>query len=430
MRTLLKNATLLVETDGWETIPRGFLGINDDRIDFIGSERPVTPYDREMDLDNHLILPGFFNLHAHTGMTSLRGLGSGLPLHRWLKEAMFPREAKFTPADIRNSSQLAIMEMLASGVVSFSDMYVQPWLTAELVEECGIKANLSVPFASKDFSKPELDQERTDTAVNIFKTYHQSAEERIRIDFAIHAEYTSLKESARVYSAACKDCGARMHLHLAETEEDVSGCLKRHGVTPARFFAELGTFENPTNAAHCVVISRDDIEILKEKGVTAVHNPTSNMKLGSGFMPMRSLLDAGVPVVLGTDSTASNNNLNFLEEMHLASLIHCGIGRDPTLVKAGEILTMATSAGAEAQGRKDTGKLKIGNRADLAVFDLDKPHLIPVHDAPALIVYAAQASDIVYTIADGKIIYDHGEYLTIDAEKAKASFLKSCARIY
>lgn len=206
--------------------------------------------------------------------------------------------------------------------------------------------------------------------------------------------------------------------------------IKRHGVTPARFFAELGTFENPTNAAHCVVINRDDIEILKEKGVTAVHNPTSNMKLGSGFMPMRSLLDAGVPVVLGTDSTASNNNLNFLEEMHLASLIHCGIGRDPTLVKAGEILTMATSAGAEAQGRKDTGKLKIGNRADLAVFDLDKPHLIPVHDAPALIVYAAQASDIVYTIADGKIIYDHGEYLTIDTEKAKASFLKSCARIY
>lgn len=147
-------------------------------------------------------------------------------------------------------------------------------------------------------------------------------------------------------------------------------------------------------------------------------------------MPMRTLLETGVPVVLGTDSTASNNNLNFLEEMHLASLIHCGEGRDPTLISAGEILTAATSAGAEAQGRQDTGILKIGNRADLAIFDLDKPHLMPVHDAPALIVYAAQASDIVYTFIDGKIIYAHGEYLTIDAEKAKADFRESCARIH
>lgn len=430
MRTLLKNAILLVEKDRWETVPRGFLGINDQRIDYLDAIPPAQSYDHEIDLENHLILPGFFNLHAHTGMTSLRGIGSGLPLHRWLKEAMFPREAKFSPSDIQHSSQIAILEMIASGIVSFSDMYIQPWLTAALVETSGMKANLSVPFASKDFSRPEIDQERVDTAVKVFQEYHQSAEERIRIDFAIHAEYTSLKASARTYSEACRSCGARMHLHLAETEADVKGCIERHGVTPAAFFAGIGTFENPTNAAHCVVLSDADIEILREKGVAAIHNPSSNMKLGSGFMPIRKLMDAGVPVVLGTDSTASNNNLNFLEEIHLASLIHCGAAHDPTILSAEEVLTMATSAGAAAQGRNDTGRLKVGNKADLAIFDLDRPHLMPVHDAPALIVYAAQASDIVCTIVDGKMIYDHGEYLTVDVEKAKADYRQSCARIH
>lgn len=430
--TLLEHVDILHEaTPGcWETLRDGFLGYHGDRIDFISAEAPRQAYDRRLPLRNHLVMPGLYNLHTHTGMTSLRGVGSGLPLLRWLHEAMFPNEAKFNDNDLIVNSQIAMMEMLASGVVSFSDMYRSPWLIAPLVAENGLKANLSSPFMTKIFDDPEPDRVRCRLADDFFKQYHNSANGRIHADFAIHAEYTSRKETAREYSEVCRSNGARMHLHLSETPTEHNQCIERHGVTPARFFYEIGTFDNPTNAAHCVVLTDDDIAILKEKNVTAIHVPTSNMKLGSGFMPIRKLLDTGVPVVLGTDSTASNNNQNFLEEMHLASVIHNGYQRNAAAVHAEEILTMATSAGATAQGRADSGRITIGAKADLTVLDLDRPHLMPNHDTAALVVYAAQASDVVATIVDGRTLYAHGEYRTIDAERVKHEYRKACSRIY
>lgn len=427
---LLKNAVLLCENDTWESVENGVIGIRDDRIVYVGNRIPEEKFDQTLDLSGHLVLPGLFNLHAHTGMTSLRGIGSGLPLHKWLYEAMFPIENKFNDNDLIVNGGIAIMEMIASGVVSFSDMYRSPWLMAKQVAECGMKANLCSPLMSKDFSKPELDQVRIQLADDFFRDYHNHANGRIRADYAIHAEYTSLPESVRTYSEHCLRSGARMHLHLSETAKEHNECIQRHGKTPAQFFKDLGTFENPVNAAHCVMISDEDIQILREKAVTVIHNPSSNMKLGSGFMPIRKLLNAGVRVTLGTDSTASNNNLNFFEEMHLASLIHCGAAKDPTVLSAEDVLTMATSAGAAAQGREDSGRIRTGFKADLAVIDLNKPHLQPQQNYPALVVYAAQAADVVYTIINGQIVYDHGNYLTLDAEKTIHDYISACKRIY
>lgn len=426
---LLKNAAILVENDNWEVIENGFLGIRDERIVSLGTSMPRDSFEITLDLHDHLIFPGLFNLHTHTGMTSLRGLGSGLPLHDWLHDAMFPMESRFDDNDLICNATIAMMEMIASGVVSFSDMYRSPWLTANLVAENGMKANLCSPLVSKDFSRPEIDQIRIDWADQFFREYHNHADGRVRADYAIHAEYTSLPQSIRTYSEHCLRSGARMHLHLSETAREHGECIQRYGKTPAQFFYDLGTFENPTNAAHCVMVNDKDIEILAENGVTAVHNPTSNMKLGSGFMPIQKLLASDVRVTLGTDSTGSNNNLNFIEEMHIASLIHTGAAKDPTIMTAEKVLTMATSAGAEAQGRTDCGRIKPGNKADLAIIDLRKPHLQPAHHYPALIVYTAQAADVVYTIIDGKIVYDHGEYLTIDADKALNEFIAAFKRL-
>ena len=178
------------------------------------------------------------------------------------------------------------------------------------------------------------------------------------------------------------------------------------------------------------MIDPGDIEILREKGVTAVHNPSSNMKLGSGFMPISYMLTRGVKLALGTDGAASNNNLNLFEEMHLASIIHKGYTGDPTLLSPQELLSMATITGATAQGRKNCGALKVGNRADIVALDLDKPHLMPIHDVPALLVYTAQGSDVAMTMVDGKILYEKGEYLTIDAERVRYDLDKSIAKLF
>jgi 5-methylthioadenosine/S-adenosylhomocysteine deaminase len=221
-----------------------------------------------------------------------------------------------------------------------------------------------------------------------------------------------------------------MHIHLSETASEHEGCKQRHGKTPARYFSDLGVFDNPTVAAHCVMAEPEDIEIMLEKGVTPVHNPSSNMKLGSGFMPVKDMLAKGVNVALGTDSAASNNNLNMFEELHLASVIHKGYQKDPTIVHPAELLFMATRAGAKAQMRPDCGALEAGKKADVAAVNLNAPHLMPVHDIPSLLVYSAQASDIAMTMVDGKILFENGNYTTIDVEKVKFDLDKSIARLF
>ena len=175
------------------------------------------------------------------------------------------------------------------------------------------------------------------------------------------------------------------------------------------------------------MVEENDMKIMHEKGVTAVHNPSSNLKLGSGIMPIRSMMDHGVRVTIGTDSSASNNNQNLLEEMHLTALIHCGVQRDPTVLSPVEVIRFATRDGAAAQGRENCGSLAVGNQADFAVIDLDKPHLQPILDYPSLITYSAQASDVAMTVVDGKILYDHGEFLTIDADRVRHD-LKACLK--
>ena len=199
---------------------------------------------------------------------------------------------------------------------------------------------------------------------------------------------------------------------------------------PAALFEKLGTFRNPTTAAHCVWVTPEDMEILKANGVSPVHCPSSNMKIGSGFAPVQQMLDRGINVTIGTDGAASNNNLNMLEEMHLVSIIHNGFTHDPTVVKPGDVLKMATVNGAKLQGRPDTGILQVGKKADIVVIDFDRPHMIPAMDYPAMLCYSAQSSDVCMTMVDGRILYENGEFKTLEADRIKAEARVALLELY
>jgi 5-methylthioadenosine/S-adenosylhomocysteine deaminase len=404
--------------------------VDGDRIDYVGGTRPAAQYAGEKDLAGNLLMTGLYNLHTHTPMTLLRGLGSNLPLDRWLHEAMFPVEARLTPADVSVGTRLAMMEMLASGVVSFSDMYDRTQVTADEVIKAGMKANLNRPILGFDPAETYEANTRAQESLVFHDAYNGAGEGRILADFSIHAEYTSFEQLVRPYAADCLKRGARMHLHLSETVKEHEACKARYGKTPARWFLDLGVLDSPVIAAHCVAVEPADIEILARQGVSCVHNPSSNMKLGSGFMPLQTMLERGINVAIGTDGAASNNNLNLFEEIHLASLIHKGHSGDPTSITPEDLLLMATRNGARAQGRTDCGELAVGKKADLIAIDMQKPHLMPMHDVTALLVYSAQASDVAMTMVDGAILYEHGTYMNIDPDSVLHDLDESVARLF
>ena len=431
MGILFENCDLLLrgEDGGYSTL-HGFLGVRGDTIDYIGTEKPTGEYEEHKSMEHKLLMPGLINCHNHSPMVLLRGVGSGLPLREWLFDKVFPIEDRLVPEDIAAGSRLAILEMLASGTTSFSDMYFFPAETVAAVAEAGMKANISRCVQCFDENQTVEQNTQIPESLALFEKYHGAADGRIHIDFSIHAEYTCKSHIVKAYSDLCREKGGRMHIHLAETAREQRECIERYGKTPTEWFESLGTFDSPTAAAHCVAVTERDMDILKAHGVSVIHNPTSNLKLGSGFAPIRQMMDKGINVTLGTDGTASNNNLNMFEEMHLAEIMHDGYHNDPTLISTQEVLDMATVNGAKLQGRDDTGVLAVGKKADIIAIDLSKPHLYPNFDTPALLTCSAQAGDVCMTMVDGNILYENGEFKTLDENKVRADMERAVERLY
>ena len=431
MKLLLKNCDILAaDGDGYRWLKSAYLGIDGSVIDYIGEIRPQADYDREKDMSGRLLAPGLINCHGHTAMTLLRGVGSDLPLQEWLFEKMMPIEDQFTARDIQVGNALALLEMISTGTTSYSDMYFHADTAVENAVAAGIKANLCRPNQCFNIEESYAQNTRAQESIQLFKYCNGMADGRILIDFAIHAEYTNFPHIVEAYSADCKALGGRMHIHLSETKKEHDECVAKYGKTPARWFNDLGTFDSPTFAAHCVWVTEEDMALMKEKGVSPVHNPTSNMKLGSGFAPIPRMLELGLNVALGTDGAASNNNLNMMEEMHLAAVLHNGFTQDPTLMKPAQVLNMATRNGARLQGRGDTGALEVGKKADIIAIDLPRPHLFPNVDPLALMTYSAQGSDVVMTMVDGRILYENGEFLTLDADRILHAAKTCVERLY
>lgn len=431
MRRLFTNCDILAAEKGkFKVIRGGCLGVNGSVIDYIGKAEPVDRYDLYWDMSGRLLMPGLVNAHTHTPMTLLRGVGSGLALQQWLFDTVFPIEDRLTPELIRTGTELAMLEMIASGTTSFSDMYMEPRETVEAALEAGLRANICRPVQCFDSSERPEDNFRVKESLKLFDQYDGAGEGRIKVDFCVHAEYTCTADVVRYYAGLVRERRGNMHIHLSETKKEHDECAARYGATPARWFADLGAFDSRAFAAHCVWVTEDDIKLMGERGISAVHCPTSNMKLGSGFAPVRKMMDMGVNVALGTDGAASNNNLNMMEELHLASVIHMGRTGDPTLIKPEEVIRMATVNGARLQGREDTGELAVGKKADIIALDITRPHNVPNLDPLALIAYCAQGADVVMTMVDGKLLYDNGRFLTLDAQRICLDALRAVETLY
>ena len=386
--------------------------------------------DRVIDGRGKALLPAFYNLHTHAAMTLFRGYGEDLPLHRWLNERIFPAEDRLYDEAVYAASLLAGAEMLRCGVVSFSDMYFFCEQTAKAVEALGMKANISRAISCFD---PDMTAERDyrfAQAKALHRAWHNACDGRIKIDMAIHAEYTMTPSACRWVAEYAAEQNLILQLHLSETAKEQRECIERHGKTPAEFFNSIGVFKARTVAAHCVHLTERDIALLKEDGVTAVHNPVSNLKLGSGIMPLSALFAAGVPVTLGTDGAASNNHLDILREMNFAALLQKGRDGVCDTMRAADFLHMATRAGALAQGREDCGALREGMRADLCMLDLSDIGMQPIYDVATAVVYAADSRAVCMTVADGRILYENGTYPTIDIERLKADFSEIVATYF
>lgn len=427
MKTLFSDCYVL--QNGNEVLKNAYLGVDGDKICYIGTQKPAEKYDCVKNMKNKLLIPGLYNCHTHTPMVLLRGVGSDLPLDEWLFKKIFPIEDRLTPEDISAGSMLAVMEMIACGTVSFSDMYFEPQKTVEAAVSAGMKANICRPVQAFDDTPPEK-SERIRQSIELYDSYNGFDNGRILVDFCVHAEYTCNESTVRYYSGLCAERHGNMHIHLSETEKEHLACIEKYGKTPAQWFEALGAFDSRAFAAHCVAVTDGDIEIMKRRGVSVVHNPTSNMKLGSGFAPLEKLFAADVNVALGTDGAASNNNLNLLEEMHLAGVIHNGFMRNATVMPPERVINMATKNGAYLQGRQNCGELKTGFKADIAAISLEAAHMYPCLDAAALLVYSAQGADVCLTMCDGRILYENGEYKTLDSEKVLFSAKKAVERLY
>ncbi len=399
-----------------------FVAVDGSVISYVGLSKPEGEFDRVIDCKNKLLTAGFYNAHCHSAMTLFRGYGEDLPLDRWLHEKIFPAEERLTHESVYAGSALAIAEMIACGTVSFTDMYEKCEDTAKAVIESGIKANLGRAVLSFDPSENMAGNIRVKEAEALAREYNGAADGRIIVDMALHAEYTNTENSCRFMAEYAKENGYIIQIHMSETESEHNECIARHGLTPAAFFEKCGVLDSPVSAAHCVWVTDEDMEIMASHGVTAVHNPVSNLKLGSGVMPLRRMLERGVNVALGTDGASSNNMLDILGEMRLAAILHKGVSRRADETKAAQMYDLITINGAKSQGRADCGVIEAGKKADIVLIDMDAVSTIPCYDTDAAFAYSVKSSNVAMTMVDGRVLYENGEYKTIDVEKIKYDF--------
>jgi 5-methylthioadenosine/S-adenosylhomocysteine deaminase len=359
-----------------------------------------------------LALPGLINAHTHVSMTLLRGAGEELPLMDWLNKKIFPLEAKLTAQNIRNGADLAMLEMISSGTTGFIDMYDFMGEVAESVLESGVRAALCRGLIGDDETKIR-------EGISLADEYN-GREGRLTVQLGPHAPYTVPRNSIKKIAELSREKNLGIHFHWLETKSELDMFRNEYHVEPSEYLEETGLLEaRELILAHSVWHPVEQTSCVARDNVTLVHNPKSNMKLGSGYAPVKEFLASGVQVALGTDGAASNNRLDVWDEMRFAALIHKGYRQDPTCLNARDILKMATLNGARAIGLRDTGLLKTGFQADMMIVDMDNPRYVgaDVSNVPEFVVYAGSSRDVRATVASGRLLYKDGEFLTLDREK-------------
>jgi len=420
MTRLLINRGTFVTMDDQMTEFQGWMAVEGDRIAGIGKgpapEEEVARATETLDGNGLLFMPGLVNTHGHAAMSLLRGLADDLALQDWLQNHMWPTEAKFTGDDVYWGSALAAAEMIKSGTTTFVDMYDHMNRVGEVVDQSGLRASLTrgvIGLCPEDVQKAKLND-----AIQFAKDWHGAANGRIRVMISPHAPYTCPPDFIRKFVEAAHELDLPMHTHMSETLAEVEQNVRDYGCRPVEHLDRLGMFSRPTLVAHAVHLTDEEIALLAERRVAVSHNPISNLKLASGVARVPELLKAGVTVSLGTDSAASNNNLDLFQEISTAALLHKGVSGDPTVVPAAEALRLGTVYGARSIGLEGvTGQLKPGLKADFIALNVAKPHFVPHTDYVSHLVYSARGSDVAHVWVDGKQLLRDGKLLTLDEEK-------------
>ncbi len=422
---ILTNATVLTMNEALDQYTPGAVAIKDSTIIDVGFAKEIeNKYKPQVTIDceGKVLMPGLINTHTHIPMTLLRGLADDLRLEVWLLGYVMPVEREFVSRDfVRLGTQLGCAEFIRTGVTTFNDMYYFESVVAETTAEIGLRA-----ICGQSILKfPTPDAKSSEDALELVREMVQKFNNHPLITPAIapHAAYTCPPELLIKATAMALEYDIPLHIHISETAEEVANMREQEGMPVVPHIKKQGVFNAKTIAAHCVHIDLGEIHTLEHSNVGVAHNPSSNMKLASGFAPVQSMLDIGLNVGIGTDGTASNNDLDFFEEMRLANFIAKGKSGDPTALPAVKTLEMATRLGAKAlHMEKITGTLEQGKRADMITIDIDTIHNSPNfrHDINGIysqIIYAAKATDVHDVIVDGKWLMRNKIIDSIDEEK-------------
>ena len=416
---LIENVTAITLDDESRILSDVDIAIRDGIITSI-DRNPVSDSRTVIDGRGHIALPGFFNAHAHAAMTLERGWAEDLPFDRWLNEKIWVAESALEDEDIYWGTALACCEMIRTGIVGFADHYFWMDQVTRAVEESGMKANL----AWCQFGigvEHEVGGITLDDTTRFIQDWHGAADGRIRCVMGPHSPYMCPPAFLRQVVEIAHKLDVGVHLHVAESQEQVENSLGAHGKTPIAHLDASGILDTPgpNIAAHCIAVDDDDIAILAEKDVHVAHTPKTYLKLAMGVAPLPAFLERNVKVALGTDGPASNNDLNMLEVLRITGLYHKNALGRPEALPRTTLLRLATQAGARALGFEGSGILAPGHPADLILLDTDAPHWFPRHDLAAGIVYAAHPSDVTHVIVNGKLLLRDGEILTLDEERIR-----------
>ena len=406
MRIRLYNAGLISFENGCTELKENMqVGIEDGTILFVCSDSDGKnlefEWDEERDCKGNLLLPGFKNCHTHSAMTFLRSKADDLPLHEWLNNTVFPAEAQIGPEDIYTFTKLAILEYLQSGITGIFEMYLTPETIAKACRECGMR--ITMTGGVNNFSQSvELLEEWISTM--------NEPDDLVKFVPGFHAEYTCSKELLERIAALASKYKMPVYAHISETAKEVEECIARYGMTPVAFLDSLGMFAYGGGGYHMIHLKESDYDIIRQRGLYAVTNPGSNCKLASGIAPVTRLLAEGIPVAIGTDGPASNNALDFFREMYLTSVLAKIRDEDAAALPAVEVLKMACHTGAHAMCTPECDSIAVGKKADLILLDLTQPNMQPIHNIAKNIVYAGSKCNVIFTMINGRILYDSGEF--------------------
>ena len=417
MQVLIKGADVLLFEPTVHT-EKADIAIQDGAILAVGNIPANFAPARTIDGHNKLATPGLINSHTHAYMTLFRNFADDLSFDDWLFGRILPHEDMLTPEDAYWGNLLACMEMLQGGTTCFLDMPMFPLVGFRAAREAGMRMVSSRGVVGGAPGEDGVKRRLAEMKQDYEEAKHT---DMLHVMMASHAIYTCGKPLLSHVTEVARGLGLRQHIHVSESAGEVERCFEAHGCSPVRLLADLGYFDVPTVAAHCVHMREGDIELLARHGVSVATNPVSNMKLANGFAPVPDMLKAGVNVCIGTDGAASNNNLNMMKELAVLSLVHKGLLMDPQAMPAAETLLCATKRGAAALGLSHlVGELKPGLRADIALFSLDDPAFYPKNDLMTSLVYSASGCRAHTVLIDGNIVLENGALPNIDAERVYA----------